>query len=72
MSETFSVFGSPLCSIVDSLNYAIKGNERVAITASKRGITLSLNGKKICRGRTPTEFHEAFQAERKKAAEGTR
>jgi|GEM_PF-3000760 len=53
-------------TIIGCINSATEGNGAVNIRASKKGVTINLNGKLLAKGKTATELQNNFE----KALEG--
>jgi hypothetical protein len=66
-TERYSIVSAPIVTIISVINAALGGAGAVAVTASKRGLSIKLDGKTLVTGKTPTELHEAFKARQAKA-----
>ena len=63
------IFSPALSAIVAMINTAAEGLGTVTLRASKRGMSVAINGKVVAKGKCPDEFHAAFKARQQNAME---
>ncbi|MFA6290093.1 MAG: hypothetical protein WC661_22125 [Opitutaceae bacterium] len=67
-AEHISIMSNCTASILGALNYGLDGkNGVVAVHASKNGLRITLNGRTMAKGKTPTELDVNFRAAQEQA-----
>lgn len=64
----FSLLDSSSTMVISVLNAGLAGLGSVSVNASKRGLSIKLDGATLARGKTPKELNESFAAAREAAA----
>ena len=65
--KKLSILSPALASIIGAINAAAAGMGTVTIRASKRGMSIAVNGKVMASGKDPELMHRAFRAVQAKA-----
>lgn len=62
MAEKFSIFGEEMTTLLGVLNAALDGKGSIVIRASKRGLSVALNGRLLASAKTPLDLHHKIKA----------